>query len=90
MVSSYLLLSPTTNVHAPEQGVYESWLYVSSWNSVLDGTDQDGSERQYDKRDEDTLDRVFDETKGLLGVHWSAAHESHDYSTRTRRRRTYE
>ena len=40
-------------------------------DSVLDRTDQDGSERQYDKRDEDTLDGVLDQTDGLLRVHYT-------------------
>ena len=44
-------------------------------DSVLDRTDQDSSERQHDKRDEDTLDRVFYETKGLLGIHLETQRE---------------
>ena len=55
----------------PEQGVDEVRMDVAGRNRILDGTDHDGSERQDDERDEDTLDGVLDQTNGLLRVHYA-------------------
>ena len=56
----------------PEQGVDEVRMHMARRNSILDGSDDDGSERKHHEGVKYALDGVFDETESLLGVYCAA------------------
>lgn len=42
---------------------------MSRRHGVLDSSDNDGGERQYDERNEDAFDGILNQTESLLRVH---------------------